>query len=210
MFVEDYIKFKKLGLGQGGGGTSIGYTVTFQVDAETYYIAECLEGDTITAPPTPTGTGAFQHWEDSDHNTITFPYTPSADITLSSVFAQYHDEIATDTAGTKINTTLGTKANDGLVVSGYAHETSSNGYFTFILGQSLDAIRTNNYNRQDFNFTYNGETWYALREWVNSSNKASILDGDIQSYNVGDVSASPSDWGEALGVPTLDYYYNVS
>ena len=66
------------------------YTVTFSADGSDYYIASCLDGDSITAPTNPTKAGnTFGGWftEESGAGTeITFPYTPSADVTLYAYF----------------------------------------------------------------------------------------------------------------------------
>ena len=71
-------------LEQGTGGGNIGYQVTFTVDGEPYYVASCLEGESITEPPTPTIEGKiFGGWKLND-TIITFPYTPSKDVELTA------------------------------------------------------------------------------------------------------------------------------
>lgn len=68
------------------GGIQGGYTVTFKVDSDDYYIASCEAGGTISEPPTPQApTGYIYKWADSSENVITFPYTPISDIVLNRI-----------------------------------------------------------------------------------------------------------------------------
>lgn len=69
-------------------GVSGGYTVTFKVDDDDYYIASCESGGTITAPPNPPvpqGKTTFTGWR-LNNTDVTFPYTPSADVELVAGF----------------------------------------------------------------------------------------------------------------------------
>jgi len=69
------------------GSMAGGYTVTFMVNSETYYIASCQQGESITEPPPPQSTSsAFKEWKDKNDNVITFPYVPSADTELTAIF----------------------------------------------------------------------------------------------------------------------------
>ena len=66
------------------GGASIGYTVTFKVSGNDYYVASCLVGDSVLAPEKPTISGyVFGGWLDNG-TAVTFPYTPTADVTLNA------------------------------------------------------------------------------------------------------------------------------
>lgn len=74
-----------------GGGKSLGYTVTFKVSGNDYYIASCEVGGKIEEPPkpsAPTGKG-FYNWLDSNDNPITFPFVPSADVELNANFVDF-------------------------------------------------------------------------------------------------------------------------
>lgn len=68
-----------------GGGIENGYTVTFKVDGNDYYISSCQQGEAITEPPTPTIEGKiFGGWI-INGDFITFPYTPSADVEATAL-----------------------------------------------------------------------------------------------------------------------------
>lgn len=75
------------GTHQGG----LDYTVTFSAYGSDYYIASCLDEDSISAPPAPSKPGyVFGGWFTQEGGAgieITFPYTPSADITLYAAFS---------------------------------------------------------------------------------------------------------------------------
>lgn len=96
MLCTDIIKSKISGSSSGGGGgISGGHTVTFKADGQTYAISSVKSGQSISAPsPNPTSeSGSFVGWSDGSGN-VTFPYTPSADIELTSVFAStFADQI---------------------------------------------------------------------------------------------------------------------
>ena len=61
-----------------GAGIEGGNNVTFKQNGVTKYIVSCMQGESITNPMPPS---AYK-WVDSNGNTITFPYTPLADIDL--------------------------------------------------------------------------------------------------------------------------------
>ena len=66
------------------GSASIGYTVTFKVSGNDYYVSSCLVGDSVLAPEKPTISGyVFGGWLDNG-TAVTFPYTPTADVTLNA------------------------------------------------------------------------------------------------------------------------------
>jgi len=79
-------------LGGGSGGITGGYTVTFKVDGEDYYIASCQQSESITEPPVPTvETGkTFTGWKDGNGNVISFPYTPTTNIELTANIVNYN------------------------------------------------------------------------------------------------------------------------
>lgn len=67
-----------------GGGASIGYTVTFKVSGNDYYVASCLVGDSVLAPENPSVSGkVFNGWYDGTEK-IVFPYTPTQSVTLTA------------------------------------------------------------------------------------------------------------------------------
>lgn len=75
----------------GGGTPSIGYDVTFTTDGTTYAVNSCLVGGKVEAPADPVISGKqFTGWY-SGSTKITFPYTPTANITLTAglVTAEY-------------------------------------------------------------------------------------------------------------------------
>ena len=66
------------------GGSNIGYQVTFKVDGNDYYVASCQQGESITEPPTPTVQRKyFISWQ-LNGTDVSFPYTPSADVTINA------------------------------------------------------------------------------------------------------------------------------
>ncbi len=72
-----------------GGGSSLGYNVTFMNGTEAYQTVSCRQGDTVAAPYSPFRTGvAFDRWEDADGNAVAFPFTPDGDTSLYSVFTE--------------------------------------------------------------------------------------------------------------------------
>lgn len=65
-------------------GGNIGYKVTFKINNADYYIASCLQGESISEPMI-SGENIVNAWVDANGNVITFPYQPSGDITLFAV-----------------------------------------------------------------------------------------------------------------------------
>lgn len=73
----------------GGGGIDGGYTVTFVSGDEDYAIISVVAGNSVTRPANPTQTGYyFTGWYTAaaGGDKITFPYTPTGDITLYAQF----------------------------------------------------------------------------------------------------------------------------
>lgn len=71
-----------------GGGAALAHTATFTVDGSNYAIHSVTDGQPIVSPISPSKTGyAFKGWQDSNGNTISFPYTMSAsEETLAASF----------------------------------------------------------------------------------------------------------------------------
>ena len=118
------------------GGASIGYTVTFKIDTNNFYVAECLVGDTISVPPTPTTpTGYnFNGWVSAPSTVpIAFPYTPTGDINLIASFTQ--PSVIGFTGLTNSSGVL-TWTDDIAGLSGYT--TSTSGNLVTVSNASLD------------------------------------------------------------------------
>lgn len=68
------------------GVVGIGYTITFVCEGETYYVASCLQGDSIAAPPAPSVSGILTGWSLTEGGAIlSFPYTPTSNLTLYAI-----------------------------------------------------------------------------------------------------------------------------
>lgn len=66
------------------------HNVRFKVDGADYYIASCLNGGSVSAPPNPEKSGMyFNAWKDGNDNVISFPYVPSGNIDLSASFVNW-------------------------------------------------------------------------------------------------------------------------
>lgn len=72
----------------GSGGAALAHTAKFTVDGSNYAIHSVTDGQPIVSPISPSKTGyAFKGWQDSNGNTISFPYTMSAsEETLAASF----------------------------------------------------------------------------------------------------------------------------
>lgn len=67
---------------------SIGYTITFKVDSETYYVVQVEQGNSISAPPAPVpASGYFAGWK-VNNTAITFPYTPTDNTTINAYITE--------------------------------------------------------------------------------------------------------------------------
>ena len=118
-----------------GGGSLLDYTVTFSADGNDYYIASCLDGDSITAPTSPNKAGyAFMGWftgEGGSGTKVAFPYTPSADTT----FYAYHVAAVKATVtgvGSSSPSAVTFDVDDGFTVAGIGIEEVTMGGDTFI------------------------------------------------------------------------------
>jgi hypothetical protein len=62
------------------------HTVIFMVDGEPYEVVSVKDGNSVNAPINPTSeNGGFDSWE-IDGTKVTFPYTPTNNITMNAVF----------------------------------------------------------------------------------------------------------------------------
>ena len=195
MFINDILKIKKLGLGGDTPPTSIGYTVTFQVDGDTYYIAECEVGGTISEPPAPIKAGeTFTGWYDGESNPITFPYTPSADITLSGEFATVRTEMEIGNENVvKVGGVQVTNNSSDFVLLGIA----GTGYACVLSKSALNITGQNNFTQGTT--TYDGETWYY-----------GFYSGVGGSVTEANEKAFTTEWDGYTMHPiekTLDHYY---
>lgn len=86
-----YVNGEKI-TGTGGGASLLDYTVTFMANAIEYAIVSVKAGESITREPfTPAKSGyVFAGWSTTDGGApnISYPYTPSADITLYAAWSQ--------------------------------------------------------------------------------------------------------------------------
>lgn len=73
-----YVKFTL------GSGIEGGYTVTFVAEGNPYTIISVIAGSAIEEPIPPEVTGLVEGWstDEAGTNLVSFPYTPTADITL--------------------------------------------------------------------------------------------------------------------------------
>lgn len=63
------------------------HTVTFTVDSEPYEVVSVKDGNKVNEPTKPTSdSGVFAHWENENGDTIHFPYIPTSNTNLTSVF----------------------------------------------------------------------------------------------------------------------------
>lgn len=193
---------------------NIGYKVTFKVDGNDYYVAQCLQGDTITAPPEPTIQGGiFGSWQLNDVD-ISFPYTPSADVELIAVASSYHREIEVVTAGTALYTYSGStitklynNPDDNITVFGYCTYNNNTQKFLFLVSKIADNTRMSANemaNAVKIPFTYNSETWY-----YSHSNVTTTTSIDHACAELGDLQDAFNGNPAAVAAGILNYYYNV-
>lgn len=187
-----------------GGGITGGYTVTFKVDGNDYYIASCQQGENITEPPTPTSqTGTFTAWQINGVD-VSFPYTPSADVELTAHFATVRTEMELDTAGTELFMKSGnpyaTKTNNGTMICGYAVVSSN--YFMITVAEENTAnaclITMFGSTQPTGTITYDGKTYcYCYKDWTNVININSAFAQVATSYTNHDT----------LAEQVLDHYF---
>ena len=149
----------------GGGGITGGYTVTFKVDGEDYYIASCEAGGTITEPPTPTSqSGVFAAWQ-LNGTDVTFPYTPSADVELTAYFGYQEVEYIEATGTQYIDTGITAADYDTFEIRGAFTSTSGTQCmiaYTQVSNQNTSAWFGSFDSKFNFAPLGNTNVWYAL------------------------------------------------
>lgn len=187
---------------QTGGGIEGGYTVTFKVDNNDYYIASCQQGESITEPPTPTGTGVFTAWQ-LNGTDVPFPYTPSADVELTANFATVRTEMevnnTTDILWT-FNGTDYTKANANKAICGSIQKSGYTPTLMLVATTLADTKTSPNMSGSTTtgDITYNGTKYYfsRLSASVSNLNSAFVV---ITNEFIADTS---------LATKILDHYFH--
>lgn len=117
------------------GAALLDRTVTFSADGSDYYIASCLDGDSVTAPTNPTKAGyAFMGWftgEGGSGTKVTFPYTPSADTTFYAHLVAARKATVSG-VGSSSPSAVTFDVDDGFTVAGIGIEEVTMGGDTFI------------------------------------------------------------------------------
>jgi len=152
---------------------SFGHTVDFISDGLPYAKYIVTDGQSVAAPsPEPTKSGQhFGGWLDAG-TAVTFPYTPTGDISLAAQFVTTRDGMVL-TAANKLICTLPDaggyeqkqfrKKNDGWCIAGYMYSTAWGTTFPVLVGLTSSAIvyTANGYDSNtEGNITYNGVTYY--------------------------------------------------
>jgi len=163
------------------GGISGGYTVTFKVDGNDYYIASCKQGESITNPPASSD-NLFYKWKDVNDNDISFPYTPAADIELYGTVLYNADLLVhcddfADSGKNQLSLT-----NNGAEVD---TTTKKFGTGSWHFTENTDYVQVNNidtkFNLEDNDFTIDfwlyptAFTGAFVGCWTNAVNKAFII-----------------------------------
>ena len=189
-------------------GSNIGYEVKFKVDGNDYYVAQCLQGESITAPPTPTNMqgGIFAAWQ-LNNTDVSFPFTPSANIEL---IARAQD-ITVTTAGTPLYTYSGgtiTKqydnADENVTVYGYCIYNTTQKFLFLVSKIANNTAMSGNQMTGGIkiSFTYNNETWYFTH-----SNATTTTSIDHGAANIGDYGLYANT--SAMAKAILDVYFGV-
>ena len=183
-------------------GSNIGYEVKFKSEGNDYYVAQCLQGDTISEPPTPTSqSGTFTAWQ-LNGTDVSFPYTPSADVELVAHFATVRTEM-------EINTTVpvlweyngqAKKTYNGTAICGQT--LAGDWHAMGLIGESANDIAVTWAGGSIYNSTtktYNGTTYYCAGYYRN--NLANI--NDVFTNN----SFGAFDSWDNLYTKILDHYF---
>lgn len=158
---------------QTGGGITGGYTVTFKVEGNDYYIASCQQGEAITEPPTPSVQGKnFGGWQLNGVD-ITFPYTPTADVEVAALLTTKNYLAANNEAITVMrgftfscrNLVTGAFGNKDLVGYGLGSDGMTGVFLITKVSRNNAIERTPSSLFADATsaITYNGETYYYAR-----------------------------------------------
>ena len=129
-----YVDGEKI-TGTGGGASLLDYTVTFSVDGSDYAIISVNAGESIAEEPfAPTKIGySFEGWSTTDGGAanISYPYTPSEDITLYAAWSQNVKATVAGLGSSSPSNVIFTVDN-GFTVSGLGIEEVTMGGDTFI------------------------------------------------------------------------------
>ena len=181
------------------GGIQGGYTVTFKVDNDDYYIASCEAGGTITEPPTPTGTGVFAAWQLNGAD-ISFPYTPSADVEVTARFQSVRTEMEVNEAGTVLWTGV-TKSNTGIAICGKAAKPAYNTSAVMMVSEVENYTVASTASVTNGTISYNGTTYYWKRWGVVPWNDENLNSAFVTLYD----GTIPAD--ETIAMKILDHYF---
>lgn len=166
-----------------GGGIDGGYTVTFMSNNTTYASLSILQGGSVNAPSNPTVEGAtFLGWYTGEGGTgsaISFPYTPSSDITL---YADFYESIVLGFTGLTNESGELTLTDD---VAGFAKYTTSESGAYVNVSNPLDSVFP--YNQIE-EFTDDSENVFVKfpkfwMKWVVNDS------GEIDGWKISDTQA---------------------
>ena len=163
-----YVKF---GLGVAGG-----YTVTFVAEGNPYSIISVTAGSAINEPIPPEVTGVMTGWstDEAGTNLVSFPYTPTADITLyAKVSAVYS------------------------ITGGYAHCENSNPATTADEGTAYAATITAN---SGYNFG-DGHTLTVTMGGADITSEVAVVSTDTISINIPSVTGDIDIYCIAVEIP---------
>lgn len=168
------------------GSTDFGYTVDFISDGANYARYMVTDGQSVAAPsPDPTKTDLhFAGWRDEDENEITFPYTPSGDITFTAEFTSVRDGMVL----TEANKTICTlderrfyKTNSGWAIAGYVYIGGRTTPELVALSSDAAAITCEGYGSGGpaGSFVYRGVTYYYSGNNYNVSGNVTSTNTDV-------------------------------
>lgn len=158
-------------------GVTGGYTVTFVAEGNPYTIISVTAGSAIEEPIPPEVTGVIAGWstDEAGANLVSFPYTPTADITLyAKVSAVYS------------------------ITGGYAHCENSNPATTADEGTAYAATITAN---SGYNFG-DGHTLTVTMGGADITSEVAVVSNDTISINIPNVTGDIDINCIAVEVPT--------
>ena len=189
----------------GGGGIADGYIVTFKIGETDYYIASCQQGGTISEPPEPKISGQlFLNWQ-IDDTEVTFPYTPTEDITLVANMVAARTEMEVYNAGTELaylfEVVRSTKTNNGRAICGYGYQSGSKK--GFLIGANNNDVASSG-NFSTFSYDYNGKTYY-YKQCVSVQESGSTFNDAFWYAGYCDIDSTAGR--ELLIKKILDHYF---